>query len=315
MDTNALHITCSNCQCNNVKPYTKAVDVEYFTSEQVYQYYNCICCDVLFIHPQPTNDLKKIYPSNYYSFNDEPKSISFKIKNRLDRFYLKKKLNKLPQKELHVLDVGGGNGRLCDIIIKADNRVVHTQIVDIDESAEKTALQKGHRYFCGLMENFNSTQQYDVILMLNLIEHVADPKAVLQKAKQLLSPGGIIILQTPNFKSLDARLFKDSNWGGYHCPRHWVIFNKKSFLSLAGKCGLEPQHFSYTQGAAFWTVSILHKMQQLKIIKAGASRPLVYHPAFGMISMITALFDFIRKPFAPLSQMQIVLKHAEKMHS
>lgn len=210
--------------------------------------------------------------------------------------------------------MGGGNGRLCDIIIKADNRVVHTQIVDIDESAEKTALQKGHRYFCGLVEDFNSTHKYDVILILNLVEHVADPKAVLQKATQLLSPGGIIILQTPNFKSLDARLFKNSNWGGYHCPRHWVIFNKKVFYRLPESADWS-HNISDTQGAAFWTVSILHKMQQLKIIKAGASRPLVYHPAFGMISMITALFDFIRKPFAPLLQMQIVLKHAEKMHS
>ena len=315
MDTNAIHISCSNCHSNNVNPYSKAVDVEYFTSEQVYNYYSCNNCDVLFIHPQPANDLKKIYPANYYSFNAEPKSISFKIKNRLDRLYLKNKLNKLHQKELHVLDVGGGSGRLCDIIKKADNRVVHTQIVDIDMNAEKTAIQKGHRYFCGLMEDFNSTKQYDVILMLNLIEHVADPRAVLQKATQLLSQDGIIILQTPNFKSLDARLFKDSNWGGYHCPRHWVIFNKKSFLSLAGNCGLQPQHFSYTQGAAFWTVSILHKMQQMKLVKAGASRPLVYHPAFGFISMLTAVFDFIRKPFAALSQMQVVLKHAEKMNS
>ena len=315
MDINKDHIHCTNCGSNNCEPYATAKDIEYFTSKSEYQYYLCANCQVLFIFPQPVDLLRQIYPANYYSFNDDPKSISFKIKTKLDGIFFKEQLSILSEQKITVLDIGGGTGSICDTIKRIDDRITQTQIVDIDTNAEQTAIQKGHRYFCGRIEDFKTTQQYDVILMLNFIEHVADPKAVLNKARQLLSADGIIIIQTPNYKSLDAKLFRQQSWGGYHCPRHWIIFNKKSLLTLAENCNLTPVHFSYTQGAAFWTVSILNKLHQWKLIKADAKRPLVYHPLFGFISIITAVFDFARKPFAPLSQMLIVLKHAEKMNS
>lgn len=310
--TESNHIACSNCLSHNHTRYTKTSDMEYFTGSKEFDFYLCNDCDVIFIHPQPLDELETIYPKNYYSFNDEPKGLSFRIKYRLDAIFLGRILKRLPQKELHVLDVGGGTGITCDIIKKADSRVIETQIVDIDRQARQTAEQKGHRFFCGLIEHFEHSGKYDVILLLNLIEHVADPQAVLLKAKQLLAPGGIIIIQTPNHRSLDARLFRHTYWGGLHCPRHWIIFSKASFLSLANKCGLQVQRFSYTQGAAFWAVSVLHLLRKKNWIKAGATAPLVYHPAFGFISMLAAGFDFARKPFAPLSQMQVILKHPEK---
>ena len=315
MDSGSNHIKCTNCGSNKYQSYARAMDIEYFTGDDVYEYFLCNDCEVLFLFPQPLNELQKIYPGNYYSFNDDPKSFSFKIKNKLDRLFFKKHLSDLPQKKMNVLDIGGGTGSACDIIKNIDHRVAQTQIVDIDTAAEKIALQKGHQYFCCRIEDFETEQQYDVILMLNLIEHVADPAMILKKAGKLLSKSGIIIIQTPNYQSLDARIFRNASWGGYHCPRHWIIFNKKSFLNLAESCWLNPAHFNYTQGAAFWTVSILHKLQQMKLIKASAKKPLVYQPLFGIISMIMAAFDLLRKPFAPLSQMLIVLKRDEKINS
>jgi len=315
MDTVRNDIKCTNCSSSNTRLFANAGDIEYFTSAHIYQYYLCNACEVLFIFPQPSNELQKIYPDNYYSFNDDSKSFSFKIKNKLDRLFFKKHLRELSQQKINVLDIGGGTGSACDVIKKADDRVAQTQIVDIDPVPGKIAMQKGHQYFCGRIEEFETELQYDVILMLNLVEHVADPAGVLKKAKRLLSPGGIIFIQTPNYQSLDAKLFRHESWGGYHCPRHWIIFNKKSFFKLAESCRLKPLHFSYTQGAAFWTVSILHKLHQWKFIKAGAKKPLVYHPLFGITSMIMAAFDFIRKPFAPLSQMLIILKQDEKINS
>lgn len=306
------HIACSNCQSHNHTHYTKTADMEYFTGKEEYDFYHCIHCDVIFIYPLPLNALDTIYPKNYYSFTGNTKGFSFRVKYRLDRFFLKRKLATLSQKELHVLDIGGGTGWLCDIIKKADHRVIETQIVDIDRQAQESAIQKGHLFFCGLIEQFETDKKYDVILMLNLVEHVANPEAVLLKAKALLSPNGIIIIQTPNHRSLDARLFRKSYWGGLHCPRHWIIFSRHSFLNLVHTCGLQVHQFSYTQGAAFWAVSILHTLRKWKLVKAEAAAPLVYHPAFSFISMLAALFDFLRKPFAPLSQMLLILKHPEK---
>ncbi|HMO60968.1 MAG TPA: class I SAM-dependent methyltransferase [Ferruginibacter sp.] len=298
---------CPLCNIETNRHFASATDVEYFTTTAHFDFYNCPHCDIVFIHPMPVQELAVIYPANYYSFTEKNSSLAFKIKDWLDSRFYRKILQQLPGTELKALDIGGGTGTLLDSLQKADKRLTHTQVVDIDSKAKTVAEAKGHQYYCGTIESFNTDGQYDVVLMLNLIEHVANPKAVLAKAAALLSPRGSIIIKTPNYNSLDARLFRRSYWGGLHCPRHWVLFTKHSFEKMADACGLQVQHFAYTQGAPFWAFSLLHWLHRRKWIKAGKDRPIIYHPLFGFISLIAAAFDFIRKPFAPLSQMFFVL--------
>ena len=298
---------CPLCNVVSSDKFATATDVEYFTSEKVFDYFECKTCEILFIFPMPTNELNIIYPSNYYSFTSMNKSISFRIKDFIDTIFYRRILKKLSGKNLKALDIGGGTGTLLDSLLKADKRITHTQVVDIDSNAKQIAESKGHHYYNGTIESFSSNDKFDVILMLNLVEHVANPKAVMQKAASLLNNEGVIIIKTPNYKSLDASIFKNSYWGGLHCPRHWILFNKKSFQNLAGSTGLDTNHFSYTQGAPFWSFSILHWLHKKKIIKAGKDHPIIYHPSFPVISIFMAAFDFIRKPFASLSQMFFVL--------
>ena len=307
MSNSILNLPCVNCSSTDTGFYAEAKDVEYFTSTKFFKYHHCNNCDVLFIDPMPVDELQIIYPSNYYSFTTDNKGFSFKIKNYLDKLFFKKLLKQIHAPSLDVLDIGGGTGWLLDTIKNLDERVAHTQIVDIDKLAEVAAIKNGHQYFCGTVETFETEKKYHVILLLNLIEHVANPELVLAKANQLLAPGGLVIVKTPNYKSWDARLFKNQHWGGYHCPRHWVIFNEQSFENLAIKCNFTIRQFNYTQGAPFWTVSILHYLHRNRWIKASVEKPLIYHPFFGFISIITAALDFLRKPFAPLSQMFFIL--------
>ena len=298
---------CPICQENTNNHYASAKDVEYFTTTDKFDFYTCSNCDVLFIHPIPLDLLSVIYPANYYSFTSKNKSLAFRMKDFIDSLLFKKILREVPGERLRVLDIGGGTGTLLDIIKKADKRVHFTQVVDLDAHAKVIATKKGHTYYQGTIETFQDDTGYDVILMLNLIEHVSDPVKVLGKAGALLNNQGVIIVKTPNFKSLDAAIFKKSYWGGLHCPRHWVLFSKSGFSQLAKNSGLKIKQFTYTQGAPFWAFSILHRMHTRKWIRADKDRPIIYHPLFGIISLFAAAFDFARKPFAPLSQMFFVL--------
>jgi SAM-dependent methyltransferase len=206
-----------------------------------------------------------------------------------------------------VLDIGGGTGWMLDVLKKSDNRINCTQIVDIDEKAKRVAEENGHAYFEGTIETFNADQKFHLILMLNLIEHVADPLAVLQKAQSLLAPGGIIVIKTPNTDSWDARLYKKSYWGGLHCPRHWVIFSEKSFRQLLQSTALKIKKLTYTQGAPFWAFSIIAALHRRKIVRISAQKPIIFHWLFAPLSAVFAVFDFIRRPFAKTSQLFIIL--------
>ena len=250
--------------------------------------------------------LADIYPANYYSFSKPGRNFVTRVKEWLDQRSLKSLLKSLPGKDLKVLDIGGGSGWLAGLVRRIDPRVSLTQIVDLDDAARVLAEQSGHRYFCGRIEEFVTDERYDVILMLNIIEHVADPRRVLAKAKGLLTPTGRIYIKTPNFRSLDARLFRHANWGGYHCPRHFVIFTRESLSRLLESVGLRVTSFAYTQGAPFWSASILEMLRQAGLVRASRERPAIYHPAMPFLQAAGAAFDFARKPFARLSQMIII---------
>jgi 2-polyprenyl-3-methyl-5-hydroxy-6-metoxy-1,4-benzoquinol methylase len=275
--------------------------------EDEFTYYGCTDCRTIFIHPVPVEQLNQIYPSNYYSFVNKPKHLVVRLKEWLDKRFFKKILKQLPAQPINILDVGGGTGWMLDVLKKTDKRIAHTQVVDIDEKAKSIAVEKGHAYFEGTIETFTTEKSFHLILMLNLIEHVAVPLAVLQKAGSLLAPGGIIVIKTPNTTGWDARLYKKSYWGGLHCPRHWVIFSEKSFRILLQSTRLKIKKLQYTQGAPFWAFSIIAALHRKRMVHVSAKKPVIFHWLFAPLSAFFAVFDFARKPFAKTSQMFILL--------
>jgi hypothetical protein len=147
--------------------------------------------------------------------------------------------------------------------------------------------------------------------MLNLIEHVRRPDEVLAKARSLLAPDGLALIKTPNYDALDARIFGQRSWGGYHAPRHFVLFDRDSFTRMAEDQGLRVKSFAYAQGAPFWTVSALNELRSRGLVKISRERPSIYHPLVPLFQAIFAGLDILRSPIARLSQMVFVLEHAE----
>jgi SAM-dependent methyltransferase len=293
------------------EPHAVAHDVEYHTTDEPFAYRRCTACGSVFLHPPPTDRLAEIYPPNYYAYTADDESVVERAKRWLDRRTFRPLLRSVPGEELAVLDVGGGDGWLLSRLRQLDDRITSTQVVDLDPAAEAGARARGHEYFCGRIEDFDDPGPYDVVLLLNLVEHVADPGAVLQRLANVLSPRGVILVKTPNVDSLDARIFRRRDWGGYHCPRHWVLFNRESFVALAARAGLDPRRVAYTQGAPFWTVSMLALLQRRGVVRITADRPVVDHPLFGPLLAVFGTADLVRGRFgARTSQMFVELTHA-----
>jgi 2-polyprenyl-3-methyl-5-hydroxy-6-metoxy-1,4-benzoquinol methylase len=289
--------------------WATGLDEEYLTTKDVFAYYRCSHCQALSIDPVPRDQLSRIYPPNYYSFDEKVTgSLAFKAKDWLDQRFYRGFLSKLSQPQINVLDIGGGRGMQLSSLKTADPRIAHTAIVDLDEKAGESARQQGHEYFCGRFEDYSPSRTFDVILMLNLIEHVDNPGDLLRKAQSLLSPDGIVLIKTPNTDSLDARLFRHRNWGGYHCPRHWVLFNRSNLEALVERAGLRVHYFQYTQGAPFWTTSAMFALSRHGWIRVSRERPVPKHPLYPILNIAFASLDILRGAFAKTSQMQLILK-------
>jgi 2-polyprenyl-3-methyl-5-hydroxy-6-metoxy-1,4-benzoquinol methylase len=78
---------------------------------------------------------------------------------------------------------------------------------------------------------------FDVILMSHVLEHVTDPFATLQRARDLLSARGSLLLVVPNARGLGFRLF-GRYWGYLDPPRHIWQFSLESLLKLTARAGL-----------------------------------------------------------------------------
>lgn len=303
--------SCPVCGSAGTTFFARARDVEYHTTEEPFEYRRCASCRAVFLPSPPTDRLAKIYPSNYYSFRSGGReTLALRMKKRLDARLFRKILAEIPGERLAVLDAGGGTGWILSVIREADPRVRETHEVDLDESARAQAEAAGHVFHRGRIEDFASKRRFDLIVLLNLIEHVADPGAVLRRTTGLLADHGRLLIKTPNTDTLDLRLFRHRNWGGFHAPRHWVLFDRRNLLALAEQSGLTCVWARYTQGAPQWTNSVLAWLAERGLVAVSAARPMHTHPLHAPLLAVTAAFDFLRRPFMPTAQMFVLLKRA-----
>ena len=300
-------VKCLACASGRVEQWAVTTDVEYKTNSDPFTYYRCQNCAALSIHPVPSNRLGEIYPANYYSFGEVRHGLIQSVKNWIDRRWFARATKDLSGDALAALDIGGGAGHQLDALKAADARFRRTVVVDLDERAQALAEARGHEYVRGRIEDVPLSGRFDLVLLLNLIEHVENPFAVLTRVCDLLTPGGIALVKTPNYRSLDADIFRHRDWGGYHSPRHFVIFTRSSFAGLADRAGLDVKHSAYTQGAPFWAVSVLAWLDKRGMVVVTRERPSTTHLLFGPLAAGFATFDFVRGIGAPLSQMTFTL--------
>lgn len=106
--------------------------------------------------------------------------------------------DRTPQ-DITIVDVGCGGGLVCEPLARLGFRVSG---VDAGETAIKTA--KHHAAEMGLDIRYLNTvadeidEQFDVVLALEIIEHVADPAVFVQSLSRLIKPGGMLVLSTLN---------------------------------------------------------------------------------------------------------------------
>ena len=142
--------------------------------------------------------------------------------------YLKKRF-----KTASILDVGCGQGFFLKHAM--DNGY---QVCGVDISQRAVEFCRQHYPFEVVQQNINLglnfEQQFDVITMWHLLEHLADPAAALISVKNCLKPGGVVLIEVPNIHSLKFMLSSDQNrWvGGNHPRYHRHFFSFKTLKVL-----------------------------------------------------------------------------------
>ena len=140
-----------------------------------------------------------------HKFN--PIRISYIINNITSTFKINNK--KKPLEKLKILDIGCGGGLLSEPMSKLGAEVVGIDASDKNINVAKLHAEKSNlniKYICTSPENFRPKKLFDVILNMEIIEHVEDVEFFLKSCSKLLKKNGIMFVATIN-KTLKSYVF------------------------------------------------------------------------------------------------------------
>jgi hypothetical protein len=203
-------------------------------SDDVFDYYRCEFCDLLFLAPLP-GDLGRFYPDDYYAI---PRSI-----RRLDQIAARQRYQiELVQEFVaggRLLEIGPGFGIFAHLARKSGFAV---ETIEMDERCchfLREVVGVGAIESDDPAEVLCHVEPQRVIALWHVIEHLPDPWLCLRRAAERLEPGGILVIAAPNPDAWQFRIF-GARWPHLDAPRHVQLIPSELLARELSDAGLEP---------------------------------------------------------------------------
>ncbi|WP_400075765.1 class I SAM-dependent methyltransferase [Winogradskyella sp. R77965] len=197
--------------------------------------------DMLETYPHPEGEkLSDYYKSeDYISHTDTKRNLLEYVYHTVREISLKRKLkliNSFSSETKNLLDIGCGTGDFLQTALKANWNIIG---IEPNEKARQIANSKtSNSVFEIEYLSKLQAQSFDVITLWHVLEHLPNLEMHTALFKHLLKPNGTLVIAVPNFKSYDAKYYKNY-WAAYDAPRHLWHFSKTSISELFKKKNLK----------------------------------------------------------------------------
>ncbi len=222
---------------NTLCPSCDSVKSKKWGEKDGYTLVSCKGCNAVFVSmiPESTNS---IYDKSYfvggnehgytnYDRDKEPMHETFEL-------YLKH-IERVIGRKGRLLDIGCATGFFMEV---AKNHGWEVEGIEISEYAAEVGRAKGLSIKTGTLENVSFPEKsFDVVTLLDVVEHLKDPKPVLTEVRKLLKGGGVVVVTSPDAGSIWARIW-GSKWQLVVPPEHLILFNRSNFKELLTRLGL-----------------------------------------------------------------------------
>ena len=212
--------------------------------------HRCPACGLIFMHPIPgAEELAGIYSEEYYTASAGEKHYTYLDERKnprghraVNRARLKRALREIrktfPSSDPpNFLDVGCSFGALVQ---EANALGCRGCGIDISAYAAEHAQSEGldvRRADPVNIPDFGVQPGFHIVSMIEVIEHLPDPRAALAEIARVMAPEGLLILQTANMDGRQAR--KAGPEYHYYLPGHLYYFSRKTLTRLLEECGFE----------------------------------------------------------------------------
>jgi 2-polyprenyl-3-methyl-5-hydroxy-6-metoxy-1,4-benzoquinol methylase len=283
--------------CGNPEPHDLLVRVDGL------RLVRCSRCGLAYVNRRPRfSVLRALYDSSYFtgegqcaSYVDyvggdlrayrEKTHLGFIVADRISHF--------CPLQGARWLDVGCAIGTL--LRIARDRGAV---VEGIDVSHEAVAFARKHfglNLHAGTVEEAaERCLSFEVVTLVDVIEHVPDPVGTLRSISRLLQTGGLVLFVTPNFRCYQRY---GESWLGLHKSfDHIFYFDRSTLSKAAALAGLEPVYWETLEfvSPVVKTFLMNRKLHQLydATRRLGSRLPTLYEP-------VRSLWQWLNRQITP----------------
>jgi 2-polyprenyl-3-methyl-5-hydroxy-6-metoxy-1,4-benzoquinol methylase len=209
----------------------KSSDRNRLVSNEIFAYFCCTACGLVFIDPVPSN-LDPYYAGGYQAI---PRTID-ELRALADgeKYRLKPILNKAGG---DLLEIGPWIGIFSINAKDAGFKVDAIEMNPVASAFLRETVGINVITTNNPADALAAPKKYDVIAMWHSLEHLPRPWVVLQAASNRLKPGGMLLIAIPNIASLQAKAF-GSKWFHLDAPRHLFFWAPQDLARLVNEFGL-----------------------------------------------------------------------------
>ncbi len=217
----------NNCQICNNKQFTK------IGNKDEYSIFQCNSCDLYQLDPLPSLEVRTKFYNGNSNIDYYQSRLNHKFKRAKSKIKSLQKYIKSNGKQF--LDIGCSIG---SYVGAAKDLGFTAHGIDLSNEAVKQAqinFPNAQFYTQSIEQRLaESDVKYDLINCRDVIEHVTDLNEFVKPVSELLNPGGVLYVTTPDAGHI--RVPKNfESWKHVHTPDHVFYFNKKNLVTLLGK--------------------------------------------------------------------------------
>jgi 2-polyprenyl-3-methyl-5-hydroxy-6-metoxy-1,4-benzoquinol methylase len=256
MENKISKIICKNCNS----------ETGFWGMKNNFNLYQCYTCSLIFVSPSP--DPTSVYNQDYFSgakggfgyvdYNADKEPMVITFNKYIDLFVKYGKPNG------RLFDIGAATGFFLKI---AQKRGYEVSGVEMSNHAAGMARGAGLDVNSGdLMSLSLKEGSFDVVTMLDVLEHLTEPFSELLETKRILKTNGLLVVNAPNGQSLLAKILK-TKWHLVLPPEHLFYFSPKNLGTFLEKNGFKVI-YSSNIGKKFtfqYIFRTLYKWQKLSI--------------------------------------------------
>lgn len=272
---------CPICRANETSlRHANVPEMEHCTGYPA-SFHACRRCGVLFQHPQPAGQtLRAMYIPEYRA---QHRYGIYGVLKRMQGFLHARQLGQhIPRRDSRILELGCGAGFLLTALGQAG----FTDLCGVDWMISENLSRAAD--FVTFIEDditkFVPPRPVDIILINNVLEHVADPVALLEHCHTYLRDAGRIILITPNAESIGHNLF-GRFWSGLHSPWHTFIFTARSLSILTERTAYCTKSLANGEDPGSWGISLQNAIRSLR-----TKRRALPKNGFGLVALAGSFF-------------------------